>query len=149
MHRYMFSRYVLVNTKLANYKILKLRKMAMDIGVYSIKSISDEKIDNLIGTQESFVLENVDRLNMGEAIATLENKMKTHNLSCRVYTKGRSVSLLGIFIPLINLGALASAVGIVAHNLATYNPDYEIAKNLLTKTLTVTYKKNKNLAIVP
>lgn len=115
----------------------------MDIGVYSIKSITDEKIDNLIGTHESFVLENVDRLNMGEAIATLENKIKAHNLSCRVYTKGRAASILGIAIPtpVTVLGGWASAIGIVAHNLATYNPDYEIAKNLLTKTLTVTYKK--------
>lgn len=122
--------------------------MAMDVRVYSIESISDEQIDNLIETHKSFVLENV-AINWNKTIANLENKIKAHNLRCRVYTKGRSASLLGFFIPLINVGALASAVGIAAHNLATYNPDYEIAKNYFTNTITVTYKKDISLTIVP
>jgi hypothetical protein len=36
---------------------------------------------------------------------------------------------------------LASAAAISAHNLATRNPDYEIAKYPLAKKLVINYKK--------
>ncbi|MBF4103001.1 hypothetical protein INT80_12615 [Gallibacterium anatis] len=39
------------------------------------------------------------------------------------------------------LFGIASAVGIAAHNLATYNPDFEIGKNLVDKKINIVYKK--------
>jgi len=36
---------------------------------------------------------------------------------------------------------LATALGVGVHNIVTYNPDYEIAKNKLKGVVTVTYKK--------
>jgi hypothetical protein len=37
--------------------------------------------------------------------------------------------------------ALATMIGIAAHNIATLNPDFEIARNVATNNITVTYKK--------
>lgn len=115
----------------------------MDFGVYSIKSISNEQIRSLIEQKGSFVLENIDRLNMGEAVETLENLIESKGLSCRIYTKGRAATVAAAAIPVSPtvVGGWVSALAIGAHNLATWNPDYEIAKNLATGTLTVTYKK--------
>ena len=111
----------------------------MDISVYSIKSISDNDIKTMLCNGSSFVLEGIDRTNMGEAVKTVEKMIESMGKSCRVYTKGRAAALAGeLAVPLVGWAA-AAAMGI--HNLATWNPDYELAKNLITGTLTVTYKK--------
>jgi len=36
---------------------------------------------------------------------------------------------------------LLSGIGISLHNVATFNPDYEIGKNKINGSITVTYKK--------
>lgn len=114
-------------------------RQTMDIAIYSIKTISDQKINELISSCESFVLENIARTNMSEAIAAIEKKIESKGMKCRVYTKGRSAALVGeLAVPLVGWAA-AAAMGI--HNLATWNPDYEIAKNMITGTLTIEYKK--------
>lgn len=121
--------------------LMKGRKM--DFGVYSIKSVSNQTIETMIEKRGDFVLENIDRLNLGEAVATLEKLIESQGLSCRVYTKGRAATVAAAAIPISPtvIGGWVSALAIGAHNLATWNPDYEIAKNLATGTLTVTYKK--------
>ncbi|WFP49699.1 hypothetical protein PL263_16555 [Methylomonas sp. EFPC3] len=115
----------------------------MDTGVFSIKSISDEKIDSLINERKSFVLEDIPRIHFGEAVKAIEKEIESKGLKCRVYTKGRSATVAAAAIPISPtvIGGWASAIGIGIHNLATWDPDYEIAKNLATGTLTVTYKK--------
>lgn len=115
----------------------------MEYGIYSIKTVSNEKINDLITRRVSFVLENIDRLNLGEAVEMVEKLVEAKGLSCRVYTKGRAATVAAAAIPVSPtvIGGWASALAIGVHNLATWNPDYEIAKNLATGTLTVTYKK--------
>ncbi|MGS1108212.1 hypothetical protein ACVCNH_18305 [Achromobacter anxifer] len=111
----------------------------MDISVYSIKAISDEEVAKLIDERRSFVLEDVARLSMPEAVEALEKLIEGKGLSCRVYTKGR-VAAVGAFAvpnPVTAAVSLGSAAFIGAHNLATFNPDYEIAKNLATGTITL------------
>ncbi|MBP6720296.1 MAG: hypothetical protein KA173_15640 [Rhodoferax sp.] len=115
----------------------------MDIGVYSIKSVSNEKIRSFIEDKKSFILEDIEVLNMSEAIETLEKEIESKGLSCRVYLKGRAATMAAAAIPISPtvLGGWAAGIAIGIHNLATWNPDYEIAKNPATGTLTVTYKK--------
>ncbi len=111
----------------------------MDYSVYSIDTITDAKINELISSHTSFVLENIARLNMSEAVESIERKIENRGMKCRVYTKGRSAALAGeLAVPLVGWAA-AAAIGL--HNLATWDPDYEIGKNLLTGTLTIEYKK--------
>lgn len=115
----------------------------MDTSVYSIKQTPDEKIDSLIKQRQSFVLEDIDRLNMSEAVASMEKLIESSGMRCRVYSKGRAASMAAAAIPtpVTVISGWASAIAIGAHNIVTWNPDYEIAKNLVTGTLAVTYKK--------
>ncbi|WP_294765220.1 hypothetical protein [uncultured Rhodoferax sp.] len=111
----------------------------MDYSVYSINAISNEKVGELLDQRKSFVLEDIARLNMVEAVETIEKAIESRGLKCRVYTKGRAASLVGeLAVPMVGWAA-AAAMGI--HNLMTWNPDYELAKNLITGTLTVEYKR--------
>ena len=115
----------------------------MDIGVYSITEVSDEVIERALDEKRSFVLEGISVTYFSEAIETIEKLIESRGMSCRVYTKGRIASVAAAVIPtpVTVISGLASAVSIGAHNLATWNPDYEIAKNMATGTLTITYKK--------
>ena len=61
-------------------------------------------------------------------------KHQQKKLTCRVYTEYRSTAVAAL------LGAV-SAAAIGVHNLATWNPDYEIGKNYVKRTLSVRYKK--------
>jgi hypothetical protein len=117
--------------------------VTMDIGVYSIKVISDEKISSLINDKQSFVLEDIASRNIGEAVRAVERVIESKGLKCRVYLKGRSATVAAAASSMtpVALGGWASAIGIGLHSLATWDPDYEIAKNPATGTLTVTYKK--------
>ncbi len=115
----------------------------MDNGVYAIDSISNDEIRKKISNRESFILKDIELSFWGETIETLESMIESKGLTCRIYTKGRSAAIAGIAIPtpFTILGGAATAIATAAHNIATYDPDYEIAKNPATKTLTVTYKK--------
>lgn len=76
------------------------------------------------------------------AIETLERLIESQGLKCRIYTFGRiaaaGASVAGGVTGL--LGAL-SGIAMSAHNIATWNADYEVAKKLLASTIHVTYKK--------
>src|SRR5579859_4007826 len=109
----------------------------MDYGVYSIKSVSDEKIISLIDAKQSFVLEGINRLNMGDAIKTVEKVLNAKGLKYRTYTKGRAAIMSAAAIPAsegvagaVSLIGWVAAAGIGVHRLVTWNADYEIAKNL-------------------
>lgn len=41
----------------------------------------------------------------------------------------------------LDIFGVGAAIGIAAHNLATYDPDYEIGKNKVADTVTVKYMK--------
>ena len=65
---------------------------------------------------------------MSDAVAFLEKTMEEEFLTSRVYLSGRSRFVL-TWIPMI------------VHNIATYDPDYEIAKCKVDNILIVTYKR--------
>lgn len=109
----------------------------MDISIYSFKSMSNCRMERMLKDGTSFVLEDIDRKNMSEVVETVEKMIESMGMSCRIYTKGRSAALIAV--PVVGLSYAIAALGI--HNLATWNPDYELAKNLITGTLTITYKK--------
>ncbi|QBR00494.1 hypothetical protein [Paraburkholderia pallida] len=115
----------------------------MDYGVYSVKSVADSKIKSLIRDHKSFVIEDIDRTNFSEAVSHIEKMIEDEGLRCRVYTKGRAAAVAAAAIPVAPtvIGGWAAGIGIAAHNLVTFNPDYEIAKNMIMGTLTIEYKK--------
>ena len=111
----------------------------MDISVYSLESLADGDIKDLISQHKSFVIENIARRNMPEVVQAVEKVIDSEGLKCRVYTKGRVAAIAAeLVVPVVGW---AAAVAMGAHNIATWNPDYELAKNLLTGSLTINYKK--------
>lgn len=101
--------------------------------------ISNKLIERLIKLKINF---SIKTNNLSEQATRVEKIIEDNNFSCRVYTENRS-ALVGASA-LSGIGGLfgiASAVGIAAHNLATYNPDFEIGKNLVDKKINIVYKK--------
>lgn len=107
----------------------------------SYDEITSEKISELLKAKQTFEITGLSG-RMNEAVKWVEGRIESHGLRVRVYTYGRVAAAGGSFFGGIT-GAIgmASAVGIAAHNLATLNPDYEIAKHLVDNMLTVKYCK--------
>ena len=76
---------------------------------------------------------------LGDTVTTIESRIEAMGMTCRVYTVGRTAAMAAGLFSVV--AGVATAVGIAAHNLATYDPDYEIGKNLANNTLRVVYQK--------
>lgn len=107
--------------------------------MYYEEEISDSKIAELVKGHCSFSIKVSD---FSKQVHRLERIIESNGYSCRVYTENRSVATgASLFSGVASAVGLASAIGIAAHNLATFNPDFEIGKNLIDKKINVTYKK--------
>lgn len=108
---------------------------------FNADSLTKEKLKELIFYRESFDIANVN--DISETVKKVEHAIEHQEktLTCRVYTEYRSGAVAGsLWSPTAVLGAV-SAVAIGVHNLATWNPDYEIGKNYVKRTISVRYKK--------
>ena len=100
--------------------------------------INSGRIDDLISSKSSFQIVGVN--DIGDIVKLLEGRIEAKGLKCRVYTEYRAAGLAA--------EALAGGVGVVVaagiavHNVVTWNPDYEIGKNKLNSSVSVTYKKD-------
>ena len=109
--------------------------------VVTYEELNTDVLTALLSARESFEVVGLSG-RMGSAVTTLENRIESAGMKCRIYTFGRIAAAGGSFFGgITGVVGLASAVGIAAHNLATYNPDYEIAKYPIDNRLVVTYKK--------
>jgi hypothetical protein len=113
----------------------------VDIENYTSDEMTSETLSNLIARRKSFKIVAVK--DIGFMVNKIEGAIEKQDLSCRVYSEFRSVAMGAVAIPtpVTVFGGLAAMVGTAAHNLVTFNPDYEIGKNKLKGTLTVIYKK--------
>lgn len=112
--------------------------MSIDIMKFTADELTSEKLDNLISLNKSFQVVSVS--DISSVVSKIEARIEKRNLKCRVFTEYRSASLGAIFTPVGILG-IVPALGIAAHNLVTFNPDYEIGKNKMACTVTVKYVK--------
>jgi hypothetical protein len=114
----------------------------IDIAKYTSEEITTEKLSELISKKASFQIVAVK--NISSVVNKIEGEIEKKGLRCRVYTEYRSASMAGIAIPtgITQAVGIYSAIGIGIHNLATFNPDYEIAKNKPSSRVTVIYKKD-------
>lgn len=105
------------------------------------EELDSEKVKNLIADNHSFELVGLSG-RMGGAVSKIENLIESQGLSCRIYTYGRVVIAGGsILCGLAGVVGIASMVGMGGHNIATFNPDYEVAKHFIDNKLSVIYKK--------
>jgi len=97
-------------------------------------------LGKLINEKKSFKVYAI--ANMAEAVALVEKYVEAYGLRCRVYTEYRAAALAGEV--LAGGVGVAAAVGIAVHNLATWNPDYEVGKDYISNALSVIYKKQNH-----
>lgn len=108
--------------------------------------------DELVKAKKSFWVVAVK--DMSYTVNKIEGAIEKQSLRCRVYMENRSAliggALAASLVPnpiwpatfIASLAGAASAtVGTVVHNIATYNPDYVIGKNIPNSMVFVTYKK--------
>ncbi|XDZ50306.1 hypothetical protein AB8Q18_08860 [Neisseriaceae bacterium CLB008] len=97
------------------------------------------QIDNLVAERKSFHIHGIDFENTFDQCTSIEEAIEAAGLTCRIYTKGRIVAAAtGIF----SMGAgLAALTGIAAHNILTWNPQYEICRDLANGRILVEWKK--------
>lgn len=113
----------------------------MDTSVYSSSSITNEQINKLITEKKSFTITDIPKHSFGKTVKTIESLIETQGLSCRIYTAGR-IAAMGAASAWSLIGGIAAGLAIAAHTVATYNPEYEIAKYQLSRKLIITHKKN-------
>lgn len=113
--------------------------------------VSKEKLRELllVNPVDEFTIECTEKWSIvlnGEITyipSLLESIIEGAGMSCRIYTRGR-VAPIAPWLVVPGVGqviAAAAAVAVVAHNVATYNPDFEIRKNSLKGNVLVTNLK--------
>lgn len=96
-----------------------------------------EKIPSLIASRSSFEIIGASGKIL-DLCSILEEEIESQGLRCRIYTRNRSIAAGGMAWT----GAgIASLIGIAAHNLATFSPDYEIGKAIVDNKIYVEFKK--------
>ena len=68
----------------------------------------------------------------------IELEIEANGMSCRVSTKGRT--LVNCTVGLLATGGL-SLIGQIGHNMATFNPDWDVERDLVSNKIICTYKK--------
>jgi len=116
--------------------------MDSDMQRFTVDELTAEGIDKLIEQNQSFQVVAVKRWK--KAVEPIEARIERSGLKCRVYTEYRSAIAAASPVALLSTGILfpatvltAASIGI--HRLATWDPDYELTKNLVKRTLTVKY----------
>lgn len=95
------------------------------------------KISSLIAGREAFVITGLSG-SMLDASNFVENEIERQGMTCRVYTRNRAYAAGAMAW---TGGGLLSLAGIAIHNIATFNPDYEVGRAITENCLYVTYKK--------
>lgn len=113
--------------------------------VYESEPTALDEIKVLLANRESF---EVKSLSVNDTVRIVEQQIDKLGMKSRVFTAGRKAAMLASFWGPTAVAGLASAAAMGIHNLATWSPDYEIARNLVTKTVTVKYKRKlKNIDV--
>ena len=116
---------------------------SQNIQTYSISQMTDKKINQLINQKLSFLIKDIDQTKLGGVVSLVEKAIESKGLKCRIYTENRASTMAAAAIPtpITVWAGVAAGIAIGAHNLATWNPDYELGRNLTAGTLKVNYKK--------
>lgn len=109
-----------------------------DQGMLPASDLNDALLNVLLERRASFKLIAVS--DHSQMIRRLEEQVEKRGLTCRIYTENRGYIAGGAAV-LTGVG-LAAVAAIAAHNLATWNPDYEIVRDIVDNKISVIFKKN-------
>ncbi|MEV1740182.1 hypothetical protein [Pseudomonas japonica] len=114
-----------------------------------VTGLNEPMIEGLLKNKRSFEVIGL-RGNFMDGIKLVETKIEALGMKCRIRSDMKaSLAQGGLIGGLMGAASLPAgiAIGAIAaaatagHQLATYNPDYEVLKDYVNKKLTVTYKK--------
>jgi len=107
------------------------------------ENFSSETIKSLILSKKKFRVSGIPIDGFDKVTSRIESIIESNGKSCRIYTTGRLYGLAAALIPTpaTMIGGIGVGVAAAIHNIATYNPDYEIARNLVGSCVDVEYKK--------
>lgn len=106
--------------------------------IINFKEIQEGIHKELISNKESFEVGLLDG-HLSDAVTLIEREIESAGQSCRIYTSKRlATAAAGLLEAGLGVAALTA---IAVHNMATYNPDWEICRYLIDKKLEVTYMK--------
>ena len=111
--------------------------MISEISEIKASELTNGMLGKLVHQKKSFKICAV--ANISDTVKLVEKYIELYGMSCRVYTENRAAAAAGSLL-LGGIGALA-AVGLAVHNVVTFNPDYEIGKDLMSNNVNVIYKK--------
>jgi hypothetical protein len=124
-------------------EVLIPRSLATN-GEVNASELSNELLDLLLNKSASFTVRAISE--HSELVQRLEKRIEERGMTCRIYTENRGYVAGGAAL-LTGVG-LAGIVGIAAHNVVTWNPDYEIAKDIINNKISVTFKKHPKVTTV-
>lgn len=116
----------------------------MDVNIYKVNAIKNEEVKAKVKSHESFIIDcgDTDQHTFLATVETIEKIIEDSGLKCRIYTVGRIATLgAAAWTGVGSVIAAGAGLAIAAHNIATWSPDYEIGKNIITKHIYVNYKK--------
>lgn len=88
--------------------------------------------------RESFVLIGLSG-RMLEVVSELEIVIEGLGLTCRIYSRNRVIAAAASsLVPVLGMASLAA---VAVHNIVTWNPDYEIGKDLTDNKIYIDFKK--------
>jgi len=102
-----------------------------------LKSPSIEEMDNLVSRKENFIVIGIAG-ELQHYCELLEKCIEGRKMSCRVRTKNRTAITLASAAASSGLGLLAFLAQ-AGHNLVTFNPDWEIIRNIVDNKIEVVY----------
>ena len=94
------------------------------------KSTSDATIKEAIRNKENFVV-SYPFFNFLQGSRRVERLIEECGMTCQVYTRGRVVAAI--------VGGGVTTTGLAVHNAISSKFDFEVARNLVTGNITVTY----------
>ncbi|MGQ0286756.1 biotin/lipoyl-containing protein [Pasteurellaceae bacterium 22721_9_1] len=79
---------------------------------------------------------------IASVVDEVEEMIEKCGYKCRVYMENRASAMAAAAVPGVGMiASIAAGVAIAAHNLATFDPDFEIGKNFWDGKVNVVYKK--------
>ena len=110
--------------------------------IYTQHEATPRKITELVKDRKSFKITKIGK-DFFEFSQKIEKIVEDAGYKCRLYTGNRAACMAVGFIPTpvtIGMGIFV-ALGIAVHNMATYNPDYEIRRHPLDSEIAVSYQR--------
>ena len=112
--------------------------------IFTQHEATSRKMAELVKEHKSFKITQIDKGgDFVDIVNKIEEMLERAGYTCRVYTAYRRACMAVGFIPSpVTWGiGLAAALAIAAHNIVTYNPDYEISKDFAKAMITVSYQR--------